>query len=205
MPRHLIVLTATLLLAACQSAAPIRYYTLLPPTSADAAPAQDPAWQIVVDPVAVPAQVDTPYIVVREGRNALVPVEGQRWAAPLAEEVRAAIIDGIAGEVGASTINSAAADSRLPVYRLRVSLRRFDSVLGSQALIDAGWSIESTRDAKRNASCDSQVAVSIAAGFPALADGHQRALAELARRIASGLEALHAGRAASVCVAANKG
>lgn len=202
MPRTTLLLAATIVLAACQSAAPIRYYTLLPPSGSEGAPAQDPAYRVVVEPIVVPAQVDTPYIVVREGRNRLVPVDDQRWAAPLAEEVRAAIVDGIAATVGAA---GAGVDSPLPAYRVRIALRRFDSVVGRQALVDAGWSIESTRDPKRNASCDSLVAVSIAAGFPALADGHQRALAELARRIASGLEALHAGRAASVCVVANNG
>lgn len=203
MPKSLTLVAMSLLLAACQSAAPIRYYTLVPPTVAEAAPAQDPAYLLIVDPVAIPAQVDTPYMVVREGRNELLPVETQRWAAPLADEVRAAIIDGLATSVGARTVGSAATDSAVPAYRLRIILRRFDSVLGRQTLVDAGWSIESVQDPTRTASCDSQVASSIADGFPALADGHQRALLELARRIASGLEALHAGRAASVCVAAN--
>lgn len=203
MPKPLILAALSLLLTACQTPAPIRHYTLVPPTVVGDSPAQDPAYQVIVDTVAIPAQVDTPYFVVREGRNELVPVESHRWAAPLADEVRAAIIDGLDTAVGAPTVASAAADSSLPTYRLRITLRRFDSVLGRQTLIDAGWSIESLQDPKRNASCDSQVASSVAPGFPALADGHQRALLELARRIASGLESLHAGRAASVCVAAN--
>jgi uncharacterized lipoprotein YmbA len=203
--RSLAVATAALLLAACQSAPPIRQYTLIPPSAAVAASAaQDPAWVLVVDPVAVPAQVDVPYIVIREGRSQLVQVETQRWAAPLADEVRGALIEGIRAANGAATV-AATADGAIPAYRLKVALRRFDSVLGRQALVDAAWTIESTQDATRVASCDSQVAASIASGYPALADGHQRALADLARRIATGLDALHAGRSESVCVVANGG
>lgn len=200
MPKPLTVAALSLLLAACQSAAPIRYYTLVPPKTAVVAATQDPAWLVVIDPVSIPAQVDTPYMVVREGRNQLVPVEAQRWAAPLADEVRAAIADGLGSVVAGPGI---AADGPLPLYRLRIVLRRFDSVLGRQTLIDAGWTIESSKDATRTATCDSQVAASVGTGFPALADGHQRALADLAARIAIGLDTLHAGKPADVCVAAN--
>lgn len=195
-----LTLAALTLLAACQSAAPIRYYTLVPPKPAESAPTQDPAWRVVVDPVSVPAQVDTPYLVVREGRSQLLPVEAQRWAAPLADEVRAALVDAL-GPVVAGP--GALADGSVPLYRLRVALRRFDSVLGRQTLIDAGWTVESTQDASRTATCDSQVAASIGPGFPAIADGHQRALVDLAARIATGLDTLHAGKTADVCVAAN--
>lgn len=202
--RPFAVATAAVLLAACQSEPPIRQYTLVPPSEPVAATAQDPAWLLIVEPVSVPAQVDVPYIVVREGRSQLVQVETQRWAAPLADEVRGALIEGIRAASGAPTV-AAGGDSSIPSYRLRVALRRFDSVLGRQALIDAAWSVESTADPARAASCDSQVAASIGSGYPSLADGHQRALAELARRIATGLDALNAGRTESVCVAANEG
>ncbi|MBA4286298.1 MAG: hypothetical protein C0434_12275 [Xanthomonadaceae bacterium] len=200
MRKPLTLAALCLLLAACQSAPPIRYYTLVPAKSGEAAAAQDPAYRVVVEPVGVPAQVDTPYMVVREGRSQLVQVEAQRWAAPLADEVRAALVDKL-GPVVAGP--GAQGDGTLPLYRLRVVLRRFDSVLGRQALVDAGWTLESTRDPQRAATCDTQVATSIAGGYPALADGHQRALADLAGRIATGLDRLHAGRTADVCVAAN--
>ncbi len=203
MQKPLTVVALSLLLAACQSAPPIRYYTLVPPKSGEAvAAAQDPAYRVIVETVSIPAQVDTPYLIVREGRSQLQPAEEQRWAAPLADEVRAALIDGLGAT---ATGPGSAADSTLPLYRLRVVLRRFDSVLGRQALVDAGWTVESLHDPARAATCDSQVAASIADGFPALADGHQRAMADLAHRISTGLDTLQAGKTADVCVAANSG
>ncbi|WP_293393429.1 membrane integrity-associated transporter subunit PqiC [Nevskia sp.] len=203
----LAALTALTLLAGCQSAAPIRFYTLLPAATRDAAPAQDPAFRIELGAVTIPSQVDTPKIVIRESAGRLAPVEGQRWIAPLADEVRASLSAALTQKLGVPDIGYASASETkgLPLYRVRVSLRRFESILGSQALIDATWTVSSASDAARSATCDSRVESSIAGGFDALAEGHQRALAVLAGRIAQGLEALNAGKASNVCVAAEAG
>ncbi|MDP3293471.1 MAG: PqiC family protein [Nevskia sp.] len=203
----LAALIAATLLAACQSAAPIRFYTLLPAATRDAAPAQDPAFRIELGTVTIPSQVDTPKIVIRESAGRLTPVEGQRWIAPLADEARAALSAALTQKLGVPDIGYASASEAkgLPLYRIRVTLRRFESVLGRQALIDATWTISKASDASKSASCDSRVESTIAAGFDALAEGHQRALMVLAGRIARGLEALNAGKASSVCVAAEAG
>ncbi|WP_022977638.1 PqiC family protein [Nevskia ramosa] len=205
--RPLAALIATVLLAGCQSAAPIRFYTLLPAATRAAAPAQDPAFRIELGAVTIPSQVDTPKIVIRESAGRLAPVEGQRWIAPLADEVRASLSASLTQKLGVPDIGYASASETqgLPLYRVRVTLRRFESVLGSKALIDASWTVSSASDKGKSASCDSRVESDIADGFDALAEGHQRALAALAGRIARGLEALNAGKASNVCVAADAG
>ncbi|WP_428385792.1 PqiC family protein [Nevskia ramosa] len=205
--RPLAALISTALLAGCQSAAPIRFYTLLPAATRTAAPAQDPAFRIELGAVTIPSQVDTPKIVIRESAGRLAPVEGQRWIAPLADEVRASLSAALTQKLGVPDIGYASASETqgLPLYRVRVTLRRFESVLGSKALIDASWTVSSASDKGKSASCDSRVESDIADGFDALAEGHQRALAALAGRIARGLEALNAGKASNVCVAADAG
>jgi uncharacterized lipoprotein YmbA len=201
------LMVAAALLAGCQSAAPIRYYTLLPAAGRDARPAQDPAFRIAVAAVAIPSQVDTPRIVIRESAGRLRPVETQRWIAPLADEVRAALGSALGHQLGVPDLGDATGDDagKLPLIRVRVALHRFESVLGQQALIEAGWTIASGSDPARRASCDSRIDVRVGAGFDALAEGHQRALAMLAERIGRGIEALNAGRASSVCSAADGG
>ncbi len=201
------VLLPAALLNGCQSAAPIRFYTLLPAATRDATPAQDPAFRIELGAVAIPSQVDTPKIVIRESAGRLAPVEGQRWIAPLADEVRASLSAALTRTLGVPDIGYASASETkgLPLYRVRVTLRRFESVLGSKALIDASWTVSSASDKGKSASCDSRVESDIADGFDALAEGHQRALAALAGRLARGLEALNAGKASSVCAAADAG
>ncbi len=203
----LAALIAAVLLAGCKSAAPIRFYTLLPAATRDAAPAQDPAFRIELGAVTIPSQVDTPRIVVRESAGRLTPVEGQRWIAPLADEARAALSAALTRKLGVPDIGYASASETKgpPLYRVRVTLRRFESVLGHQALIDATWTISNASDPAKGATCDSRVESTIASGFDALAEGHQRALVVLAGHIARGLEALNAGKASSVCVAAEAG
>lgn len=204
----LAALTLTLALAGCQSAAPIRYYTLLPAAISEPVPTQDPAFRIELGAVTIPSQVDTPRIVVRESAGRLTPIEGQRWIAPLADEVRAALSTALSRKLGVPDLGYAGDGGEaggLPLYRVRVTLRRFESELGSRALIDATWTLSSARDPARRASCDSRVEATVASGYEALAEGHQRALATLAARIARGLDALHAGPASNVCAAAEAG
>lgn len=195
---------AAVLLAACQSAAPIRFYTLLPPAAVTPPPAQDPAFRIAVGPVGIPAQVDTPKIVVREGNGRLIPVDGQRWIAPLANETRSALRAALTQRLGVPDSSDLGdAGSALPLYRVRVNLQRFESTLGRSARIDATWTIAGARDAARSATCDSRAEVAVGPGFEALAEGHQRALIRLADQIAAGLETLAAGKPALVCAAAD--
>lgn len=199
------------LLAGCQSAAPIRFYTLLPAATSEPVPTQDPAFRIELGAVTIPSQVDTPRIVVRESAGRLTPIEGQRWIAPLADEVRAALSNALSRKLGVPDLGTASLGGDggeaggLPLYRVRVTLRRFESELGSRALIDATWTLSSARDPARRASCDSRVEATVTGGYEALAEGHQRALATLAARIARGLDALHAGPASNVCAAAEAG
>ncbi len=203
----LAALTLTLL-AGCQSAAPIRFYTLLPAATSEPVPTQDPAFRIELGAVTIPSQVDTPRIVIRESAGRLTPVEGQRWIAPLADEVRAALSTALSRKLGVPDLGTAGDGGEtggLPLYRVRVTLRRFESELGSRALIDATWTLSSARDPARRASCDSRVESTVTGGYDALAEGHQRALATLAGRIARGLDALHAGPASNVCATAEAG
>ncbi|GAC1629127.1 MAG: hypothetical protein NVS9B10_19900 [Nevskia sp.] len=195
-------LAAALGLGAC-AGAPTHFYTLLPPSAADTRPAQDPAFQIAVDAVEVPAQVDVPQIVVREGNGRLVPVQTRRWIAPLGSEVRAALVAALTKKLGVADVGGVAADARLPLYRVQLSLRRFDSALGAAAQIEAVWTVHSTRDAKLTATCDSRLAVPVAPGYEALAEGHQRALIQLADAIAQALLALQAGHVTSACAGAS--
>jgi len=191
---------AALTLAAC-STTPTRFYTLLPPPSpSTASPAQDPAFQIDVQTVAIPAQVDVQMLVVREGNGALTPVETRRWIAPLNAEIRAAIVAELTNKLGVSEISGVAPDEHLPLYRVQVSVRRFDSALGASAQVEAVWTIRASRDAKRSATCSSTVSVPVAPGYEALAEGHQKALIQVADAIAQGLLALQSGKAASACI-----
>ena len=70
-------------------------------------------------------------------------------------------------------------ETRLRLYRIQVEIRRFDSWPGRHALIEADWTIRS--DAERAlATCTSTASENVEAGYDALVQGHQRAIARIA-------------------------
>lgn len=192
-PRHSIAVVLAAALAACASA-PMHYYTLVAPASSAPARAAAPApLRFELLPVGIPAQVDQPQLVVREGGQGVAVLQGQRWIAPLADEVRGALSADLSRQLGAQDVTGLpAGDGR--VLRIKVDLRRFDSVPGRYALIDAAWSVRALQGGA-TLSCTSQVEENVGDGFDALVAGHQRALAALASRIAGATRALAAGQA----------
>ncbi len=194
--RSLLLAATAALVAACASA-PMHYYTLLPvPASAPARAAVAATLAFEVLPVSVPAQVDQPQLVVREGGQSVALLEGQRWIAPLAEEVRGALAAGLARELPGRDIGAMSAADQ-PVLRVRLDVRRFDSQPGNYALIGAAWSVQLRHDGKQQSlACSSRIRESVGPGYDALVQGHQRALDELAMQIATVGRALQAGQPA---------
>lgn len=191
---RLLALGAGLALAGCASA-PIHYYTLVSPADAPVAsgavtPAAIP-FELL--PVNVPAQVDQPQLVVRQGGQGMVPLNDQRWIAPLGDEVRSALSAELARDMGAQDVSSLPGNGK-PRLRVKLDLRRFDSEPGSYALIDAAWSVRLLHAPHATTlACTSYVREPVGAGYIALVQGHQRAIARLAAQIAGVARSLGAG------------
>jgi uncharacterized protein len=196
-----LAVTLAVTLAAC-STTPTHYYTLLPSAEPAALPAQDPLLQFEIASVDVPPQVDIPQIVVRLGGGAVAPVETRRWIGPLASEIRLALGAALSAQLNAPDVSGVAADPTLPLYRVQLRVRRFDSALGASAQIEAAWTIRDVHDAQRAVTCESKASVTVAPGYEALAGGHQRALVEIATGIGKALLAVKAGRITSACAEA---
>lgn len=191
------------LLAACASA-PLHYYTLMSPeTAGAAAPATGSAvLPFAVLPVSVPAQVDQPQLVVRDGAQQVLLLNGERWIAPLADELRSALAADLARELGSQN-TTGLPDRGAPGLRIKLEVQQFDSWPGSHVLLAGAWSVRVVHgDARGRAvakalTCASSLRVPVAAGYAALVQGHQRAIAMLAARMATVARALGAGQAAS--------
>jgi uncharacterized lipoprotein YmbA len=186
---RLTMLGAVVSLAACASA-PLHYYTLIPPaggyapTATKAAIAPQPAaFKFELLPVAVPPQVDQPQLVVRSGEQGMQMLDGERWIAPLADEVRGALSADLARALDTQDVSGLPVGNQ-PVVRIKVDIRRFDSAPGSYALIDASWSLRAPKGDGALA-CTSQLTAQVGAGYDALVQGHQQLLAQLADQIAS--------------------
>lgn len=175
-------------LPAC-SAEPTRFYTLLPPPGAPAAAAAP--FQLEVLAVDLPQQVATQEMVVRTGAGELEPVDTRRWIAPLGDELRDALSAGLSARLGAHDIHGLpnAAAPGLPTWRVGLKVQRFESALGGSARIDALWTLRRSDDNGLLLTCASSVSESVAPGYEALAEGHQRAVARIAGRIAAAISA----------------
>ena len=189
------LLALLLALTAC-SAAPTQFYTLLPPPSAPQA--ATPSFQIEVQPVDLPPQVSTPELVVRTGSGEMVPVDTRRWIAPLGDEIRGALSADLSRRLGAHDVyglpNSVAATGQgVPTWRITVKVQRFESALGAYARVDALWSLRRAGDNMITAACSSSVSETVQPGYPALVEGHQRVVDELAGQIAAALVAAQQG------------
>ncbi|MEO5813421.1 MAG: PqiC family protein [Rhodanobacter sp.] len=190
-----------LALSACASA-PLHYYTLIAPatdTSDTGAeqPGTGPALPFELLPVSVPAQVDQPQLVVRDGAQGMLLLNGERWIAPLSDELRSALAGDLARALHTRDATGAA-DSTQPRVRIKLDVHRFDSQPGSYALIAGTWSLRIVNGAQAAAlTCTSSVRESVGPGYPALVQGHQRAIAALAAQMAGAARALVAGQSAT--------
>ncbi|MBO9664217.1 PqiC family protein [Dokdonella sp.] len=197
LPRAAIVAGATLL-GACASTAPVRYHSLFG-TAADAAVATSPAaFLIDVRPVTIPAQVDRPQLVVRDGGGVL-PLEQERWIAPLADEARAALSADLSRALAATDVAGQPRPAGAKVLNVKIDLRRFDSAPGAYAAVDAVWSVSVDEAGRPPLVCGSSIRESVGAGYDELVRGHRRALAVLAGRIASAARGYAADRRDGSC------
>ncbi|MEP7301041.1 MAG: PqiC family protein [Caldimonas sp.] len=193
--RSMIALAAACLLglAACSaSAPPTRLHTLMPvdyPARAAAAGAGPIA--IVLEPITVPAQVDQPQWLVRLPDESVAVLEQERWASPLRDELRQALLEQLAARYGAVETR-APANASPPAVRIALDLRRFESIPGREARIDGVWTLVAGSGAPA-LRCEAMLREAASAGMPALAAAHRRAVARLAEAIGASLMALRGG------------
>ena len=193
-------LTLGLLLAGCASA-PLHYYTLVAPAGGSEPVAAASPLSFELMPVNVPAQVDQPQLVVREGGQGVALLGSERWIAPLADEVRGALSADLVRQLHGADLSGMAAGEK-PRLRIKLDVRRFDSAPGAYALIDAARSVRAAAgDSPAALACTTRVREAVGPGYPALVQGHQRAIAQIAAQIATAARALADGQKAA-CPAA---
>jgi hypothetical protein len=186
---------AALTLAACSTAPPaVRLYTLMPAEpEAHAAPAGTTAIALSLDPLRVPPPVDQPQWLVRLADESLVVLEQERWVAPLGEELRQALMEALAARWGVVDARGLPPGGPPPV-RVGLEIRRFDSLPGREARIEAAWTLASPAASLR---CEALFREAAGAGMPALAAAHRRAVGRLADAIGASLRPTARGGAAT--------
>ena len=74
--------------------------------------------------VRVPAQVDQPELVVRQGAGELALVETRQWIAPLKDEIRGALSAALTQRLHAHDVAGVSAPAPVPVQRQTRTRRR---------------------------------------------------------------------------------
>lgn len=188
---------ASLLVAACSTPAPPpRYHSLLPaPEGAPLPPtASTPGWQALS--IVVPPQVDRPEWVVRAADGALAVLEDERWTAPLAAEIGAAITERLRRAGPATSLPA----GRKP-WRVTIDIQRFESLPQRSARVDAEWSLRPGDGTAAGWHCRGDFEQAAGQGYVALAQAHREVMRQLGDAIAAGLAAALSGAGAPVCAA----
>jgi uncharacterized lipoprotein YmbA len=176
-------------LTACSSA-PVHYHTLLVPGGERTVAGQAAPFAVEVLPVGVPVQVDQPQLVVRQGASGVAVLDGERWAAPLGDEVRAALSAALARRLGTQDVAGLARPGDRQVVRIKVQVRRFDIWPGQRAQLDADWSLGIADEAGHaRLTCRGQFDAAAPGGYPELVQAQQKLVAALADRIGADAQA----------------
>jgi uncharacterized lipoprotein YmbA len=190
----LLVLAAALLLGACGTSTPVRYYTLQDVAAGQAATSTAGAraaseFALQVQPVRLPAAIDQPQLLLRSSAGEVLPQDGERWLGPLADEIRAALVSQLTRRLRVPEVSALSTPADLPVYRLQIDVTRFDSVRASYVAQELNWSLRASAGAAAQSSavllCRSRQVVPVTEpSSAALVAAHQAALNQLAGQIA---------------------
>lgn len=173
-------------LAACGSP-PSRFYTLASGGgSATVDRTASPAVLIDMRPVTVPSALARSQLVVHVNATQVKVLEDDRWASPLPDEIRTALLATATRQSGALDVHGLARTDGVPLYRISVQVQRFETWPGSHVLIDAVWSIQPS-NAQETMTCHSIASQPVSAGYDAIADGHRQALQRIATEIGRGI------------------
>lgn len=170
------------LVASCAST-PMHFHTLVPAPTDSPSVAPVASEVVEIEPVRVPAQVDRAELVVRRNDGGLNLLEGEMWIAPLADEVRSAVLVELIRQLQA---HEEAAGGTRPTISVRLDVDRFESVPARFALIQAEWRVRVVSPVHEAVvTCRSEVSQSAAGDYASLVAAHQRALIEIADEIAA--------------------
>ena len=186
--RHIVLLAAVGVLAACGSTPKERFYTLNAPAPVQQ-PKTAPAYLVALGAVELPESVDRPQLVVRTSSNRIAVLEQQRWAESLKSAIPRVLAASLGAQLGGVPVAVRGdAAARNAKYRISVNIQQLESELDRAVTLDATWSI---RSALGTVLPNGKLHVREAtqgSGYEALVAAHERALVRLSAELALGIQ-----------------
>jgi len=160
--------------------------------SRTATPGAAPAtFSVVVGPVAVPAVVDLPQIVVSTGPNQVTLDEYNRWASPLQNNISRVVAENLVDLLGTPRVSlfQQAISADLD-FRVAIEVQTFESAPGDAATLNAVWIVRRARDGRAEMGRTTVREATADKGYDALAAAHSRALYQMSQDIAAAVRTL---------------
>lgn len=191
-------------LAACGSAPIVHLHSLMPADVAsvgDARARPDPGapLAVVLEPIRMSSQVDQPQWLVLLPDGSLASLEQERWASPLRDEFRQAVLETLIVRYGAVELRHLSG-AGATALRVGIDVRRFESLPGQEARIEGSWTITAAAPRATPAHCEWLIRERAEGALVGLAPAHRRAVARLADGIGAAMVAMKRGEA-PVCPA----
>lgn len=185
------------LLTGCGASTPLRHHALAPGAAAPG-PSGGAALLVEVLPVGMPERLNRDEVVLSTPGGQPDLRGNDRWAAPLADEMRQMVDDALWRHLRAADVYGAPplpGSAGLPQYRLALRVERLDAIPGGQALAEASWTLrrlpQGAQAFCRSGSAEPVAGAETAAAVAALG----RAASRLAEAVAVSVERLNSGAA----------
>lgn len=131
-----------LLLGACATTAPSRFYVLSSPPEAGPGVKGQNCIVLGMGPVEIPAYLDRPEIVVRISPNEIKPSDFEQWGEPLAQGIARVLAEAISAELCVKRVEFFPWKSFSGVdYQVSLRVRRFEASPGQKVELSAQWSL----------------------------------------------------------------
>ena len=177
------------LLAGCGVTKPSRYYLLTPVDEDTAGAVSSPAAALGIGPVAFPAYLDRPEIVVRSSGNELNYDGSHRWAEPLKTAFSRTLAENLSIMLPTDrTVIHPWPRSTMLNYQVTVNVTRFDAGASGTVILTAAWELIRSGDdtvMKRNKATYTEAAGS--SNYSAIVAAQSRAVEQLSLDIAAAI------------------
>jgi uncharacterized protein len=132
------------LLVACGSSPPTRFYILneIAPSTPEPTAAASNQVPVRVEPIVIAPELDRPEIVSRIGANRVHVAGSDRWAAPLAEQIRRVLSDDLSARLPPGLVaDPNEASAKEPRRLLTISIDEFYGDDSCAVRLRASWSL----------------------------------------------------------------
>jgi uncharacterized protein len=189
----LCVMLASVAMCGCRSA-PITYYTLTPADrGGTTAESGRPAVKAILVLRSLPAGIDTTQMLIRTDDTQFRVEERGRWVAPLGDELRAALVDGLRHQYGIIVLDGARHGDG-GVARVDLTVRKFDVAERASVTLAVDWALSNAgREMGASVSCQAEFTERAGDTVSGVVAAEQGAVVKLARVLGGAIEASSTG------------